>query len=226
SLPLSEQINPLTYPPWEKEELQNRSIFPSTTETSSPESRSRIFQEFLNTLPKNDIMIYSDGSKLPHGNAGAGFVIFQLGRQIGSGASPLGRLCEVEDAEVHAAVQGIKYAISLPSNRFSKDLWVFIDNYSVARKLLSKTLVLSSQTAYLEALETIKLWKARIRLPHIPEGEIKVRWVPSHSGIYGNELADLKAKIVTTKAFVSFTATMAKDENGIPKKYLVASQRS
>jgi ribonuclease HI len=48
---------------------------------------------------------------------------------------------------------------------------------------------------YIEALETIKLWKARIRVPHIPEGEIKIRWVPSHSGIHGNELADCKAKI-------------------------------
>jgi hypothetical protein len=107
-LPISEQVNTLNYPPWEKEELQNNPIFLSTIETSSPESRSLDFQEFLNTLPKNDIIIYSNGSKLLDGNTGAGFVIFQLGRQIGSGASPLGRVCEVEDAEVHAALQGIK----------------------------------------------------------------------------------------------------------------------
>lgn len=102
-------------------------------------------------------MVYSDRSKLPDGNAGAGFVVFQLGRQIGSDVFPLGKVCVVEDAEVHAALQEIKYAISLSSNRFSEYIWVFIDNYSVARKLLPKTPVLSSQTAYLEALETIKL---------------------------------------------------------------------
>lgn len=95
---------------------------------------------------------------------------------------------------MYAALQGIKSAIALPSNRFSKDLWVFIDNLNVARKLLSKVPVLSSQSQYLEALETTKLWKARTRLPHVPEGEIKIPWVPSHSRIRGNELADLEAK--------------------------------
>lgn len=115
-------IDPLTYPPWEKEELQNDFIIRSSIGTSSSESRFRTFQKFLNTLLKNDIIAYSDGSKLSDGNAGAGFVIFQLGRLIGSGALPLGRVCEVEDADVHVAFQGKNYAISLPSNRFSKDL--------------------------------------------------------------------------------------------------------
>ena len=194
SIPPSEFINPLAHPPWEIEELPNYSIFPSSTEMPTPESEASIFYNFLNTLPKNDILIYSDGSKLPNGNAGAGFVIFQLGRQICTGASPLGKLCEANDAEAHAALLGIKSAIALPSTRFSKDLWVFVDNYSVSRKLLSKTSVWSSQAIYLEALETTKLWQARARLPHISEGEIKICWIPSHAGIHGNELADFEAK--------------------------------
>lgn len=115
SLPMSEQMNPLTYPPLEKDDPQNSPIFPSTTEISSPESGCRVFQEFLKKLSKNDIMIYNNGSKLPNGIAGAGFVIFQLGHQIFSGTPPQGMVCEAEDGEVHAALQEIKYAISLTS---------------------------------------------------------------------------------------------------------------
>lgn len=194
SIPSSEKIDPLIYPPWDIGELRNSSIFPTDQASTSNLLRTRFFQEYLNSLPKNDIQVYSDGSKLPNGNLGAGFVIFQHGRLVCSGASPLGSSIEVEDAEVRAALQGIKAAIALPTTRFSKDLWVFIDNRNVANKILSKTPVFSSQSTYSETIEITKLWKTRERLPHISEGEINIRWVPSHSGIHGNHLADIEAK--------------------------------
>lgn len=53
---------------------------------------------------------------------------------------------------------------------------------------------MSSQAAYLESLKATKLWRARSRLLHISEGEIKIRWVPSHAGIYGNKLAEIEAR--------------------------------
>lgn len=64
----------------------------------------------------------------------------------------------------------------------------------VAKKFLTKKNSTSSQEIFIDALEAVKIWKSRSRLPHISEGEIKVRWVPSHAGIEGNELADAEAK--------------------------------
>lgn len=156
--------------------------------------RTRLFQEYLNSLPKNDIQVYSDGSKPPNGNLAAGFVIFQHGRLVRPGALPLGCSIEVEDAEARAALQGIKAAIALPTTRFSKDLRAFIGNRNVANKILSKTPAFSSQSTYSEIEKITELWKTRNRLPHIPEGQLNIRWVPSHSGIQGNYLADIEAK--------------------------------
>ncbi|KAI1005489.1 hypothetical protein K3495_g2719 [Podosphaera aphanis] len=81
----------------------------------------------------------------------------------------------MHDAEAHAAPRGIQAAIALPSTRFSNDLWIFIDNLEVAKKFLTKNNSTSSQEIFLDALEAVKIWKSRTRLPHISEGEIKVR---------------------------------------------------
>ena len=122
------------------------------------------------------------------------FVIFQFRIQVKSFAFPLGKGKEVYDAEAHAALKGIQAAISLPSARFANDIWLFIDNVKVARRLFTKTNSISSQYIFLDALEVLKQWKSRSRLPHIREGNINIRWVPSHAGIEGNNLADVEAK--------------------------------
>ena len=101
---------------------------------------------------------------------------------------------EPYDTEVCAALRGIKAAIALPTSRFANNLRIFVDNLQVARKLLTKPSSTSSQSSFLSFLEIANKWKSRTRLPHIHTGQVKVRWVPSHSGIEGNELADLDAK--------------------------------
>ena len=80
----------------------------------------------------------SDGSKATEGNIGVGFLIFQLGRQTHSSSQSLGKNLEVHDAEVLAALHGIRDAITLSTTRFSNNLWIFLDNKQVAQKLLSK----------------------------------------------------------------------------------------
>ena len=69
-----------------------------------------------------------------------------------------------------------------------------LDNLEVAKRLSKLTSTTSSQEIFIEALEAVKQWKARTRLSHVDEGEIKVRWVPGHAGIQGNKLADAEAK--------------------------------
>ena len=81
---------------------------------------------------------------------------FQLGRQIHINAFPLGANIEPFDAEVHAALRGIQTAVSLPTTRFARDLWVFINNIKVAKKILTKPSSTSSQTAFLDILEAFQ----------------------------------------------------------------------
>ncbi|KHJ31151.1 hypothetical protein EV44_g4130 [Erysiphe necator] len=90
TIPPSELIDPISIPPWERFSTRHR-ISEDTLDFSNPNSKASKFRNFLKSLPKNDILVFTDGSKLPDGRAGIGYVIFQLDRQISSGSSPLGK---------------------------------------------------------------------------------------------------------------------------------------
>jgi len=99
----------------------------------------------------------------------------------------------VFDAEASAALTGAKAALSLPSARFAIDLWVFLDNLEVATRLLGPSTG-SSQSIFEEFQEVARRWPLRTRLPHTRPGAVRIRWVPSHLKIPGNEEADRAAK--------------------------------
>ncbi|KAI0998014.1 hypothetical protein K3495_g10177 [Podosphaera aphanis] len=89
-IPFSERIDPLRLPPWAIKESDQGSLA-RIGFTSEPKELWVInFHEFLQSLPRNDLLVYSDGSKLQDGRAGAGFVIFQLEQHVCSKAYPLG----------------------------------------------------------------------------------------------------------------------------------------
>ncbi|POS81980.1 hypothetical protein EPUL_005806, partial [Erysiphe pulchra] len=136
------QIDPIFHPPWEVEETLHNKISNPVASTRTPQIRTGNLQNIFNSLPKNAIIICCDG------------------------AFPLGNRKEIEDAEAFAALQGIKAAIALPKARFSKDLWVFTDNQGVAKKLLTKSLTLTSQPVYLTFVEN---WCQK---QHFPETAI------------------------------------------------------
>ncbi|KAI0997828.1 hypothetical protein K3495_g10361 [Podosphaera aphanis] len=167
-------MNPLMLPPWEISELDHDVLNRVHGPISTPNTWADIFRDFLHTIPRSDIQVYSDGSRLPDGNAGGGFVIFQLGRIIQTKAFPLGKGKEIYDAEANAALRGIQAALALSTTRFSNNLWVFIDNFEVAKKLSKLATTTSSQEIFIDALEAVKQWKARTRLSHINEGETMV----------------------------------------------------
>ncbi|KAI1004570.1 hypothetical protein K3495_g3648 [Podosphaera aphanis] len=123
-----------------------------------------------------------------------GYVIYQLGLKVCIGAVPLGNSKEIFDAEAFAALCGIVKAVSLSSARFASNVWVFLDNLEVAIQLLSGPCNSSSQNIFSKATELANKWKTRERLPHTSMGQVSIRWVPGHSGVEGNKLADLQAK--------------------------------
>lgn len=162
-------------------------------ETKQPNSSTELNRSYLNSLPKNDIIVYTDGSKTTDGRVGTGFVVFQMNRLVFSGARRLGTNNEVQDAEVSAVLHGIKAALALSTIRYANDMWIFLDNKEVTLTLKNAA-IKSSQLVYNEITKANKIWKIRTRLPHLQEGSIRVCWIPGHSLIEGNELADLEAR--------------------------------
>lgn len=196
ALPLSEIVNPIQEPPWATRE-DRKTI---TQRISGPMGRSKAaaakdFNEFLPTIPGSDIQVFSDGSKseATDGMTGGGSVTYQFNLQIDRKAFSLGRNAEVFDAEASAALTGAKAALALPSAKFATDLWVFLDNLEVATRLLGHSTG-SSQSVFTEFCKVAREWPLRARLPHTRPGAVRVRWVPGHLKIAGNEEADKAAK--------------------------------
>jgi hypothetical protein len=72
-------------------------------------------------------------------------------------------------------------------------MWVFLDNLEAAIRLLAPSTG-SSQLVFDEFCEVARKWPSRPRLPHIPLGAVRIRWVPGHLNVLGNEEADKAAK--------------------------------
>jgi ribonuclease HI len=66
--------------------------------------------------------MFSDGSKLANGIAGAGFALYQFKRQFLQFSISLGLNKEVFDAEAEAALAGIKAAFKLHTACFATNL--------------------------------------------------------------------------------------------------------
>ncbi|KAI1004251.1 hypothetical protein K3495_g3960 [Podosphaera aphanis] len=113
--------------------------------------------------------IYSDGGRLESDS----------GPRIASGAA--------------AVLTALETAIDLPSVRFANNLWVLLDNLDLARQPLSIP-TCSSQELFSRFASKAREWPQRSRLPHALPGGVKIHWIPDHSEILGNTLADAAAK--------------------------------
>jgi len=196
ALPKAEAVDPIASPPWlvreTREETSKRVCGP---QGRTKERAAEDFTEFLATVPAGDIQVFSDGSKneATDGATGGGSVTYQYNIQIDRKAFSMGCNAEVFDAEATAALNGARAALAAPSAKLATDMWVFLDNLEVTMRLLAPSAG-SSQSTFTEFCEVARKWPLRYRLPHTQPGAVKVRWVPGHLNVAGNEEADKAAK--------------------------------
>jgi ribonuclease HI len=193
ALPESEQLDPLKRAPWLPQEAREAAYQRIKAPTQTKRQAARVFQEFYSSLPETDIKVFTDGSKLANGMAGAGFAIYQSGRQFLQSSIPLGPNKEVFDAEAEAALAGAKAAFQLHIACYATNLLICLDNLEVATRLLSPFTGLSQEV--FESFRALaKNWPARERFPYTDGGSVRICWVPGHTQIPENEAADQAAK--------------------------------
>ncbi|EED14453.1 conserved hypothetical protein [Talaromyces stipitatus ATCC 10500] len=194
ALPNMEKINPLLHPPWSTKEPREAALrWVSALLGRIREEAVDNFQILLQSIPNNDIIIYSDRSKLENGQTDGGYIGFQAGSQFLRGSIPLRHNKEVFDAEAEAALTGLKATMIHSTAQCSLNLWICLDNLEVAIQLLS--LSIGSSQAVFESFNTLAAtWPLRRRLPQIESRAVQIRWVPGHANISRNEAADCTTK--------------------------------
>lgn len=145
--------------------------------TQSKEDESERFRLWLGSVPDTHTVVFSDGSKTGS-RVGYGYTIYRAGKPLRiTGCGRLGE-AEVFDAEAEGALHGLKQALRI---RSPDVIHVCIDNTAVINGLRGQAPE-SSQATFLEFQQICET------------RDVQVRWVPGHTGIQGNEEADVLAK--------------------------------
>ena len=132
--------------------------------------------------------IWTDGSRLEHGQVGAAAVWWEEGRWRGSGTF-LGTNKEVFDAEVFAILQVIKLLNA--RGEYGRDYTIFSDSQAAVARV-----------QHTDCGPTQALVSAVVDFSHEIRGRgdsVTVRWTPAHQGVDGNEQADAWAKRAAEK---------------------------
>ncbi|KAJ0128294.1 Uncharacterized protein HZ326_28607 [Fusarium oxysporum f. sp. albedinis] len=153
-------------------------------QTASKEQSANTFSRWVESLDSHTLVVYSDGSLSSEGAASYGFTINQNNIPIFDGSGRLGP-AEVFDAEAAGALEGLKAALNLQESS-SQDIFICLDNLAAAT-CLRGTPSDSSQEVFLE-----------FQALAVSHGATKIRWVPGHANIPGNEQADKLAKAASS----------------------------
>lgn len=135
----------------------------------------------------SDLILWSDGSKLQSGGAGAAVVWKDsLTQGWNTCKSSLGKNKEILDAELWGISEALKIALKESILRKARKITVYSDSQLALKQLQG------SKNNAGQAL-SIQIFKQAKQL-HAQGRELIVRWIPSHRGFSGNELADKAAK--------------------------------
>lgn len=149
------------------------------------ETASKQFKEWWAQLPPEDVTVFSDGSEQYIDGVkyvGYGYAVYQDGKQVGKGYGSINTTSHVFDAEAIGALTGINRVLTMPMHIRSQRVYMCIDSTSVIWSIRGDPSP-SSQWAFIGIQEAMAAY------------DIHVKWSPGHTGIEGNEAADMLADI-------------------------------
>ena len=120
---------------------------------------------------------------------------FCAGKQILSGHAGLGLHLEVYDAEAEALCKGLSAATSHPLSIYMESLYACLDNQAVIAGFRQHPKGTSAATLQ-KCKDYVEIWNNRSRSQPstcLEPGAAFVLWIPGHSGILGNKLANKEA---------------------------------
>ena len=208
-------------PPWERD---NRIAIKQRIGACRRMKGAQAFTLWAAKQSPLDFTVYSNGSMGENENPGAGFCVYRGAQEIARGQVSLGQTAEVYDAEVVAALAGVKAASAHFMARFATTITVCLDNEEAALRLHSGPPTDSSAAAILEFQACKLAWLRRERAPNAAPGSVDIRWCPAHVGIPGNELADQLAKAACQMPTERQTATITRARRLIEERYDAAAR--
>ena len=130
-----------------------------------------------------ELTLYTDGAGNSQG-AGYGFAAYEVNRLCHSENGPLGRICPYE-AELYAIRAALNWLVSNPQ-RLKGNFVIYTDSKSVELVLKSSKIKSTAVQLVLDLIVKVKEAKEAC--------SSDIRWIRSHSGNKGQELADSLAK--------------------------------
>ena len=179
SLAKTSFVNPV--PPWERRRATFDIDHTNILKNEQPHVLSYSVKMYLQNNYPNHLKVYTDGSSLDNQESGSAFVIPSLNIEK---SYSIGKNRSVFFAELVAIVMALHYLVDLPFDIFR--VLFCVDSRSVLQSIECSN-NFSSHVIVNEVWHLIHLLSCR-------GTEVTFCWVPSHCGIYGNELADRSAK--------------------------------
>ena len=180
----------LLCPAFHRPALLPPSYLPARVPVCKKDRPAAAVDEEISRVPHLDITVYSDGSKQADGSTGAGAFVTQGAITLAEIRTPLGTMAEVYDAEVTAALEGLRAAVRSPGAHLATNIFVFLDNQEAASRLLEGEPTKTSQQEILAFRRLASQWPERQRSSCAQPGIVRVIWIPGHGGTPGNDRAD------------------------------------